>query len=325
MWASKGFEIAFEQFILQEANMELTDGGEGENSKLNVQKKENEIRIYNDNLDVTFNRKSGFLQNWLIEGKEFLQKGPQLNLWRAPTQNDGGYNPEGNEISRQWVEAGLDCLQHTLKSFKQTQSKDGSIIIMTNYRAQKTGNKKYVDYTTTYTVYPSGKIQVDTELRPYGNIVSFPRVGYTMTVKEGRENFSWYGYGPFDSYNDRHSGARLGIFSGSVDEQFTHHTYPQENGNKYRCLWASLSDDNGIGLIAEGKPYIETSVMHYSLENLSQAENENQLKYTDNVTWNIDYKTYPIGNRSCGSPPLEKYILFAKPVSFSFCIYPIRK
>ena len=196
---------------------------------------------------------------------------------------------------------------------------------MTNYRAQKTGNKKYVDYTTTYTVYPSGKIQVDTELRPYGNIVSFPRVGYTMTVKEGRENFSWYGYGPFDSYNDRHSGARLGIFSGSVDEQFTHHTYPQENGNKYRCLWASLSDDNGIGLIAEGKPYIETSVMHYSLENLSQAENENQLKYTDNVTWNIDYKTYPIGNRSCGPPPLEKYILFAKPVSFSFCIYPIRK
>ena len=325
VWASKGFEIAFEQFILQEANVELTGGGEGENSKLNVQKKENEIRIYNDNLDVTFNRKSGFLQNWLIEGKEFLQKGPQLNLWRAPTQNDGGYNPEGNEISRQWVEAGLDCLQHTLKSFKQTQGKDGSIIILTNYRAQKTGNKKYVDYTTTYTVCPSGKIQVDTELRPSGDIVSFPRIGYTMTVKEGRENFSWYGYGPLDSYNDRHSGARLGIFSGSVDEQFTHHTYPQENGNKYRCLWASLSDDNGIGLIAEGKPYIETSVMHYSLENLSQAENENQLEYTDNVTWNIDYKTYPIGNRSCGPPPLKEYVLFAKPVSFSFCIYPIRK
>ena len=133
-----------------------------------------------------------------------------------------------------------------------------------------------------------------------------------MTVKEGRENFSWYGYGPLDSYNDRHSGARLGLFSGSVDEQFTHHTYPQENGNKYRCLWASLSDDNGIGLIAEGKPYIETSVMHYSLENLSQAENENQLEYTDNVTWNIDYKTYPIGNRSCGPPPLKEYVLFAR-------------
>ena len=182
-----------------------------------------------------------------------------------------------------------------------------------------------MDYTTTYTVCPSGKIQVDTELRPSGDIVSFPRIGYTMTVKEGRENFSWYGYGPLDSYNDRHSGARLGIFSGSVDEQFTHHTYPQENGNKYRCLWASLSDDNGVGLIAEGKPYIETSVMHYSLENLSQAENENQLEYTDNVTWNIDYKTYPIGNRSCGPPPLKEYVLFAKPVSFSFCIYPIRK
>ena len=80
-----------------------------------------------------------------------------------------------------------------------------------------------------------------------------------------------------------------------------------------------------IGLVAEGMPFIESSVMHYSLENLSEAIDESQLKRTDNVTWNIDYKTYPIGNRSCGPPPLEQYVLFAEPVSFSFSIYPVLK
>ena len=180
-----------------------------------------------------------------------------------------------------------------------------------------------MEYTTKYIVDPSGKVQIDTDLKPFDNIISFPRIGYTMTVKSGNDTFSWYGYGPYDTYNDRHSGARLGRFSGTVDEQFTHHAYPQENGNKYRCSWVSLTDNEGIGLVAEGMPFIESSAMHYSLENLSEAIDESQLKRTDNVTWNIDYKTYPIGNRSCGPPPLEQYVLFAEPVSFSFSIYPV--
>ena len=139
----------------------------------------------------------------------------------------------------------------------------------TTFVAQKTGNKSYVEYTTKYIVDPSGKVQIDTDLKPFGNIISFPRIGYTMTVKSGNDTFSWYGYGPYDTYNDRHSGARLGRFSGTVDEQFTHHAYPQENGNKYRCSWVSLTDNEGIGLVAEGMPFIESSAMHYSLENLS--------------------------------------------------------
>ncbi|MEB3374805.1 hypothetical protein SFC43_21385 [Bacteroides sp. CR5/BHMF/2] len=74
-------------------------------------------------------------------------------------------------------------------------------------------------------------------------------MGYTMTVKSGNDTFSWYGYGPYDTYNDRHSGARLGKFSGTVDEQFTHHAYPQENGNKYHCSWVSLTDNEGLDLL----------------------------------------------------------------------------
>lgn len=216
-------------------------------------------------------------------------------------------------------------MQHKLKLFKLVEEKNGTVSVATRFVAQKTGNKSYVEYTTKYIIDPSGKVQIDTDLKPFGNIISFPRIGYTMTVKSGNDTFSWYGYGPYDTYNDRHSGARLARFSGTVDEQFTHHAYPQENGNKYHCSWVSLTDNEGIGLVAEGMPFIESSVMHYSLENLSEAIDESQLKRTDNVTWNIDYKTYPIGNRSCGPPPLEQYVLFAEPVSFSFSIYPVLK
>lgn len=102
-------------------------------------------------------------------------KGPQINLWRAPTHNDGGYRPKTeNEISRQWVEAGLDSLQHKLKSFKLVEEKNGTVSVATTFVAQKTGNKSYVEYTTKYIVDPSGKVQIDTDLKPFGNIISFP-------------------------------------------------------------------------------------------------------------------------------------------------------
>lgn len=322
LWASKGFEIAWEQFTLQKAKM-VSINTVSEGDKLSVEKNKNGIRIYNANIDIVFDSRTGWIRSWIVAGKEFLEKGPRLSFWRAPTHNDGGYKPEGNEISRQWVRAGLDSLQHKLKSFNQKNINGDSIVILTKYRAQEVGNEAYIDYSTKYTIYSSGKVVISTDLQPHKSIISFARVGYTMTVKSGYDNFSWYGYGPFDSYNDRHSGARLGLYRGTVDEQFTHHVYPQENGNKYRCSWVSLSDNSGTGLIAEGMPYIQSSAMHYSLENLSEAENESQLKHMDDITWNIDYKTYPIGNRSCGPPPLEKYILFAKPMSFSFSLCPV--
>ena len=324
LWASKGFEIAWEQFVVQEAEDVLIDKV-ADGGKLSVEKKKDEIRIYNKNIDLVFDRQTGLVQHWIVAGKEFFKKGPRLNLWRAPTHNDGGYNPEKKEISRQWVNDGLDNLEHRLKSFEQKNANGDSIVIFAKYRAQEIGNKAYIDYSTRYTIYPSGKVLIHTDLFPQKSIVSFARVGYTMTVNSAYDNFSWYGYGPFDSYNDRHSGARLGLYSGTVDEQFTHHAYPQENGNKYRCSWASLSDKDGVGLLAEGMPYIESSVMHYSLENLSKAVDESQLNRMDDITWNIDYKTYPIGNRSCGPPPLEKYVLYAEPMSFSFILCPIIK
>lgn len=110
----------------------------GNGGKLTVQKKANEIGIYNDRINIVFNKKAGLIQSWIVGGKEFLEKGPQINLWRAPTHNDGGYRPKTeNEISRQWVEAGLDSLQHKLKSFKLVEEKNGTVSVATTFVAQK--------------------------------------------------------------------------------------------------------------------------------------------------------------------------------------------
>lgn len=319
-WAPAGFEVAWEQFILNSIPkaMKLEKG-----HPLTYTDDGQSLCIRNETFSMTFDHTTGQLQNWQVGGHELLAEKLQLNLWRAPTQNDGGYKPEGNEISRQWVASGLDSLQHRLISFQTSKADNGCVEISTKHRAQKPGSASYVDYNTAYRIAPSGTLHVAIWLKPSSDIASFPRVGYTLAMPSGYEHFAWYGYGPMESYNDRHEGTRLGMFHTTVDSLFTHHTYPQENGNHYRCTWVSLTDNVGNGLMAEGDPHIQSSAMHYTLENLSEATNDNQLIRTNDITWNIDFQTYPIGNRSCGPPPLDKYVLHACPMEFCFTLRPI--
>jgi len=324
LWADKGYEIAWEQFILEqkEVNPPFSVGFK-KVEKLKTEQTGEEIIIYNRQFKIRFNKETGLMDQWEIAGKTVLEKGPELNLWRAPMNNDGDYRPRmRRETVKQWAASGLDSLEHQLKEIKISETDEG-VCIITEKRAQKPGNINYVDYTARYTVFPSGKVQIDTQVLPVGpDLVTFARVGYRLLIKKGFENFSWYGYGPYDTYNDRHTGSRIGSYFGKAEDQFTHYVYPQDNGNKYRCSWVSLCDDHKTGLVAEGMPYIESSVMHYTQENLSEAVTENELKYTDTLTWTIDYKTFPVGNRSCGPPALEKYKLRAEPINFSFTIAP---
>ncbi len=320
IWAPAGFEVAFGQFKIADPTKkaEVRNG-----SALKVDSSGKGVHITNNRINVTFDKVNGALSSWIIDGKEFLSEPMKLNLWRSPTQNDGSYPPT-NEIGRAWVAAGLDSLAHTLKKFSIAEQNENSVKIISEYRAARPGNDAWVDYTSVYTVTRDGKVRIDTDLQPSDNIVSFPCVGYLMGVNPGFDNFSWYGLGPQEAYRDRREAVRLGRFSGTVGEQFTHHTYPQENGNKMDCREASLTSRAGKGLCVSGAPTFETTVMHYTLDNLTTADNDKDLVRTDGVSWTNNTASYPLGNRSCGPPPLPEYVLDAKPVSFSFILSALK-
>ena len=319
-WAPAGFEVAFAQFKL--ADSSITPNLKGAQA-LKTDKSGDGVHIVNKHVDVTFDKRSGMLCSWIVGGREFLSAPMQLNLWRSPTQNDGSYPPT-NEIGRGWVEAGLDSLVHELRSFAIAHECADSVKIVSVYRAAAPGKEAWIDYTSTYTVTSDGRVRIDTDLTPSPDIASFPCVGYLMSVAPGYDKFSWYGLGPVESYRDRRDGARLGRFTGSVDEQFTHHTYPQENGNKMDCREASLTAASGKGLKVCGAPLFETSAMHYTLENLTKADNDKDLLRTEGVSWAINSCSYPLGNRSCGPPPLPEYVLTAEPLSFTFILSALK-
>jgi hypothetical protein len=98
-----------------------------------------------------------------------------------------------------------------------------------------------------------------------------PRLGFQLTLPEGYEQFTWYGRGPHENYSDRNAGAPIGIYSGSVDDQYVPYIVPEENGNKTEVRWVALTNPQGTGLLAVGDPLLEVSAHHFTTENLTTA------------------------------------------------------
>ena len=198
------------------------------------------IRVSGKDFVIIFDGKTGDMLSWTYSGKELLAESgsPELNLWRAPLNNDGDYLPKMRRpIVKEWAAAGLDSLVRTTIGIR-SRMKNGKAEITVARRAQSLSRDCYVGYVETYDIAPSGEIELSCSLTPVGEeFASFPRVGYMLTVDRSFDRIGWYGYGPEEAYIDRHDGVLTGIYDSTVDEAFVNYVYPQDNGNKHSCRW----------------------------------------------------------------------------------------
>jgi hypothetical protein len=150
-----------------------------------------------------------------------------------------------------------------------------------------------------------------------------------MVLPSGYETFTWYGRGPHETYADRKEGARVGIYTGTVDEQYVPYVVPQENGNKTNVRWAALTDDAGNGLFVTGitkdrkkMAPVEVSVHHFRTEDFVLASHTYELERRDDITLNLDYKQSGLGGGSCGPPTLGRYIVTPELVEYAIRLRP---
>ena len=72
------------------------------------------------------------------------------------------------------------------------------------------------------------------------------------------DHITWYGRGPEPTYSDRKQ-APLGLYSGSVAEQYVSYSRPQENGNKVDVRWVAVTSSSGSGLLAKAEMAIDAA------------------------------------------------------------------
>jgi beta-galactosidase len=173
-----------------------------------------------------------------------------------------------------------------------------------------------LDCEIRYTLFGSGDLLVDTQVHPQVDAPFLPRCGLQMSLPEGFERFTWFGRGPHETYSDRKEGARVDLFSGTVDEQYVPYIVPEENGNKEEVRWLSLAREDGLGLLVVGESGLSVSAHHFTTQNLTEARHTYELTRRPEIILNLDYAQSGLGSASCGPGRLESYQL--KPVDFSY-------
>jgi hypothetical protein len=133
-------------------------------------------------------------------------------------------------------------------------------------------------------------------------------VGTELLLEREFDRLEWYGRGPHESYPDRKTGARVGRYRGTVEEQHTPYTWPQENGNKTDVRWLTLTSEEGLGLLVSGEA-LDASVHGHTLENLTAAEHTFELEDADHVVLNVDQAQAGLGSEPFISSVLPEYIL----------------
>jgi Beta galactosidase small chain. len=256
---------------------------------------------------MQWNLKEGSLKS-LVYGKQEMLSNPKdmpaqpiFQAFRAPIDNDKSF---GNWLAKDWKNNGMDAPKYTVESADWKQNSEGNIVINTVIRSSYI--KGSIVSRAQFTVKKDESIDVEYHFLPQGELPELPRLGIAMIFNKDLEQFSWYGYGPQESYSDRKASAQVGLWHSTVSDQLFDYPVPQESGNKEEVQLLTLTNAKGKGITvtALGKPF-SASALHYSAQDLYQTTHSCDLVPRKDVILSIDAQQLGLGNSSCGSGCIE--------------------
>jgi beta-galactosidase len=314
-----GYVVAWEQFRLPlEAPVEPVDVATL--PPLTLDESADSIVVAGSEFRVRFDRRPGTIGSLVFRGTELIAAGPTPNFWRAPTDNDYGNGMPRRQ--RVWRHAAAKRYVIAVTAEQVTPQ----VVQIDVLAAIPAGRARH---HATYTVYGSGDIVVTNRLVPRTMALpDLPRLGTVLILPDGFEHMAWYGRGPHETYWDRKTGAPVGVYRGTVMEQYHPYIRPQENGNKTEVRWVAVMNAEGVGVLAVGMPLLNVSAQHFLNEDFDEGPRKRQ-RHTFDVerrpltTLNLDYQQMGVaGDNSWGARPHEQYTLPVREYTYRFRLRP---
>jgi beta-galactosidase len=324
LWASIGHEVAAEQIYLAAGRQAPGKIDSKMLPEITVTENDNIVHIQGANFTAVFSRAKGTLISLTYDSKEMLAQdiddpsGPILQAYRAPTSNDKAF---GKGRAYEWKQAGLDQLTRNVKKFQISHPAHNRVQIEI-VSASTTPSGAGFNLQTIWTVRGDGSLDMANRFEPFGTLPCLPRLGIVMRIAGQFNLLRWYGRGPQENYADRKQAADMGIWSGTVDEQYIPYPRPQETGTKVDVRWLSLTNTAGVGLLFVADQPIAASALYYTAHDLDQAKHTYELKRRDHVVLSLDARHSGLGNGSCGPGVLPCYEIAPEPVELHLGFRP---
>ncbi len=315
-WAKQGYEIASAQFRLP-ASAPPVAAAPGLVKPIALTQDAREIRLKGENFAVVFDKATGGIGALERYGTNLLAAagGPRLHLWRSPHRNDDMW------AYRSWEKYGVTDLKWAPVSMAVTATGQKYVRVQATVRA--TGKEGFaVTHTATYTVYGDGAILVDNQVTPEGTKIPLARIGVRLFLDRRLDRFDFLGRGPMENYADRKRGFDVGLYGTSVKGQMTGYEKPMEQGNHEDVRWAALTGTGLPGLMvqARGDDLLQVAALPYTDEQMTPIEYKVDLPLQTVAALVVSAKTLGVGSSACGPRPLDQYIVWSEPATFSYMI-----
>jgi beta-galactosidase len=340
-WANAGHEIAWEQFQVP-AEVYVNEQVQ-ENEKVVVWESSDKIVVSGRNFRYTMDKKTGKLTSLRFNETEYLESGPEFNVWRAPLANDidpwGSYMFEqgkmtpgfGRSIDNQLRTLGLQNLVSEVHELRVRQISENEVVIQlgafsnSSVDPSKRGYEWFFssgfERNETWKFKAGGSIELEQEIIPHGPMPDMlQKIGLQFQLPKAFCNVEWYGRGSFENYPDRKTGAKIGLYNSNAGEMYEPYIIPQEYGNRSDVRWLKVQDEKGKGLLIRGDNLLNFSLHKYTTDNLERAMYTYQLKEAPHTILNVDYEVSGVGgtaNRQLQKyrvmPGVKKYSLIIKP------------
>ena len=285
-------------------------------SELQVNENDTQIHIKGREFAYTIDKRTALFTEMKFAGREYLNHPMELNIWRAPTDND-------MYIKSEWKKAHYDKAYTRAYTTEVVQGKHG-VKITSHASVVAETVQKILDVTITWKIEAAGKIDADIAVTKDDEFPDLPRFGVRMFLDKKLSAVRYFGMGPQESYCDKHQAASHGLYRADVGDLHEDYIRPQENGSHYDCEYVELNNSR-YGIVVSAENAFSFNASYYTQEELEKKTHNYELTESDSVVFCVDYALNGIGSNSCGPVVLDQYRFDDVLFRFQFTLIPYVK
>lgn len=315
-----GYEIAFEEFALNDPLFlsEKMTIDTSDEKKLKLKSMPDSFIITGEDFEFQIDAETGELELWKFKG-EVITKAPiRPHFWRAPTDND-----LGNKM-HEWAAIWKEATEKAVATLTEKPKKQNNEV---TFKVSYELPRRVAEVEVQYNVSSDGSLKVHYNFEPLQtDLPNIPRLGMYLLLPNKFTKMTWYGKGPEESYWDRKTGQKTGVFEDKIIDQFHRYSRPQETGNKTEVRWMQVQANDQLLKVTALEDFLQASVWPFAMHEIDLQEDEIQasasglvpitrkhgadIKIGEVVQWNIDHLQMGVGgDTSWGRHVHPEYII----------------
>lgn len=303
----KGHELGFDEILLENKEgknqkaAKLSESFGKSYKAMSVKETNKEVVVTGSQFTYVLDKRTGLFTKLEFDGKDQIEKPMEVNIWRAPTDND-------MYIKAEWLRAKFN--QTKVRTYnvdvQKVEEKVSKVIIKCTMSMAANAVQKMLDIDTTWTIDADGAIALSMKVKRCPEFPMLPRFGLRLFLDKEMEQVEYYGMGPVESYVDKHRASSHGVYTSDVKDMHEDYIRPQENGSHYDCSYVTLESDKYVlNAVSEKEFSFNASV--YTQEELAAKKHNFELEESGNTVLCLDYAQSGIGSNSCGPELSPQY------------------